>query len=269
MVSIRWRDRWRILIQLPLVLLITIIAAIYLPFTLTDETEFWLFSTISQSVAALFGFIFAGYAFFRSEVTLDDVDDPEAREILTRLHSKAHIRLANTAIPAGLAIIGGFSTTALIKEATIPVLGNVQNFLPIIETFTFYQAVIAVILSILFVIHIASPNRTRQVVNEILEEESLAGKDVDVGEFTKEFIRFENILRDLYYEKGGKDERATAGQIIDYLEGSDVLEEFVIDRLREITRYRNLVIHGEINSVDREAYDELDNIITKFNEIYD
>jgi len=197
---------------------------------------------------------------------LDDVDDPGADEILDRLHSKAHIRLINSSIPAGIAIIGGLSIIALIKEESISVLGEVQRFMMVIGTFTFYQALLAVIFSILFVIHIASPNRVQQVVEEILEEEEMTGRDIDVGEFIEEYIRLENMLRELYYGSDGINERASAGQMIDYLTSEDILDDLDVDELREITRYRNLVVHGETDSVDREAFDALQDMIEEFQE---
>ncbi|RJT02525.1 hypothetical protein D3261_13000 [Halococcus sp. IIIV-5B] len=95
---------------------------------------------------------------------------------------------------------------------------------------------------------------------EILKEESMSGKDIDIGEFIEVFIGLEEMLRNIYYDYGGTKERVSAGQIIEYLSNTGALEDIDTGMLREITRYRNLVVHGEVESVDQEAMNELQNM---------
>lgn len=232
----------------------------YRPISLSNGTGFWLYSTISQSIAALFGFIFAGYAFFRSETDLDDADDPEADEIQHRLHSKAHSRLINASIPAALSIIGGLYTLLLMKAQNVFITNNVRALKLFLGTVTFYQAIFAVLASIGFVIHLVNPRRTRQIVEDILEEEAMAGEDVVVGEFLENFARLENLLREIYRGYGGEHERPTAGLMVDYLENENVFKDINTEKLQRVIRYRNLAAHGRIESVDRKVIDDLQEI---------
>lgn len=247
--------------------ILIIILSICIPISLTDTTGYWLYSTISQSIAALFGFIFAGYAFFRSETNLEDADDPEADEIQYRLHSQAHSRLINASIPAAISIIGGLSMISLIKDQQMPVVGNIQYTSSIIGTVTFYEAIFAVLASIGFVIHLVNPRRTQQIVEGIFEEEAMAGEDVEVGEFLEDFAQLENLLREIYYEFGGRDERPTAGSMLDYLENEDVFKDVDIEKLQKVIRYRNLAAHGRIESVDRQVMRDLQEIKTNVSNI--
>ena len=132
----------RITILLVMIHIGVVLLSIYYPFALPSNANFWLFSTISQSIAALFGFTFAGYALFRSEDTLDDMNDPEADEILNRLHSKAHNHLVKSSIPSGLAIIGGLCVITLTEIEAIPGFGNISQIVLSMGTFTFYQAIL-------------------------------------------------------------------------------------------------------------------------------
>jgi len=243
-----------------------IIAAMWRPFSFTESGGFWLFSTIAQSIAALFGFIFAGYAFFRSETDLDDADDPEADEISRRMHAMAHNRLINASIPAAVSIIGGLSMVVLIKEQVIPVIGNISGFSVILGTVTFYEAIFAVLASIGFVVHLVNPNRIRGTVEDILEEESMAGEDVAIGEFLEDFVQFENMLREVYYHFGGSDETPTAGKMFNYLKGNDEYQIRDPEKLQRVIRFRNLAAHGQIESVDRQVMEDLQELISEMND---
>lgn len=251
------------------------LVAIFMPdLPVRGEPPFWVFAASAQSVATLFAFILAGYQLSEGRLNEFDDEDEEEMEIKARLKERDFTYLRLLSALSGAAILGSLGLLSL-NEVTYPL--RVPATLAVAT-----YVVAAVVLSILFVLRIVDPNRRSDAAGAILGEDPRPPPGVQ--EVTQAFrlgpVRRDQIPRtefldafidletDLRHALGQELERrgiavesrglhVPFGRIVRELSRLGVLRPEIGERLGEIGRVRNLVVHGHLKAVQPRFLDEL------------
>lgn len=219
----------------------------------------WLFSTAPQALAALVGLIFAGVAFIVGAIEKQVRQDASSEDIIMTMKKQIHDDMKLLFWLSGVSIIVDLALLALnpIQEGLIfSFNGSFSPYLTV-AGFALLLNGATLIYSLCFIIKVASPDFFSKTVKKLsdLEHEG----DVDVKDFLMAYIEMEKALRALpifYVQQGEKQHSVT--EMLRELKYRRLLDARDVDEMFELTRLRNLIMHGgDIRHVESQKFENV------------
>ena len=252
-----------------LLIIISFLIFVDLVFMLSEIAKFvnpdslhWLFSTSAQSLAALIAFLIAGYAFTHN--TLSQEKDETLIEINNEIKGKYFLLLKWILLFALIGILGDLLSIALIKNKFY------FNFFNIIYSLTFISNVLAIILTIIFILYIMDPKRISKTAKEIYKKTDFIKSDekVDYSKFLMNVVNFEKLLKGILVNKKliKKGISITIKNMLVILLRNELIDKNLADKLDLIRRYRNIAVHGGVEKVDKGMGDLVESTIKNLKE---
>ncbi|MGO4294385.1 hypothetical protein [Chitinophaga sp. RAB17] len=232
-----------------------------------EDNIYWTFSSSAQAIAALIGFLAAGFFFIHERMDREVEKDETLIEIYADIKKQYFSRLKFLLWLTGLSIT--FSLLVVYLNGFD--LGSFLIFLVavvgVLNIFTIFQAM-------LFVIFIVNPSKIENTADKLIENDKASfdvsnSRTVSRDEFLEKFAVLEKTARNILAKTPGRG--ADAGWPQQFMHFQQVMRELFqrgmltrdqINKLNRVTRIRNLVSHGEIGVVDSRAgimVDELNN----------
>jgi hypothetical protein len=221
------------------------------------ENIYWMFSAAAQTVAAFIGFILAGYALIYTIMEAAAQADETLLEIHESLKQRYHrqlsvlVAITAVSIASSLAVVyfNAFDSSWIIALAWAATL--------------FTSASIAG--GVAFVISIVDPKKYHKAAQRMADEVRPAPEtpSAQSAEFFVRFVALEQIVRDLWERRTGGERLArrpgppSFREMVEALLLAEVMPRELYDRLLSISRYRNLVFHGQVTDINREILQEL------------
>jgi hypothetical protein len=114
----------------------------------------------------------------------------------------------------------------------------------------------AIVLAVYFVVSLVDPDRIPKAARRLLAEEAAPTGDASLGEFVEVFIPLERQVRELAVAADlavgrGPERFESFSRLVQLLLSRERLDRDLAASLLELGRYRNLVVHGHVQSVDR------------------
>lgn len=232
-----------------------------------EDNIYWTFSSSAQAIAALIGFLAAGFFFIHERMDKEVEKDETLIEIYADIKKQYFSRLKFLLWLTGLSItfsllvvyLNGFDLGAF-SIFLVAVVG-------VLNIFTIFQAMV-------FVIFIVNPSKIENTADKLIEKDKESfdvrnSRTVSRGEFLDKFAVLEKTARNILAETPGQG--VDAGRPRQFMHFQQVVRELFqrgvltrdqINKLNRVTKIRNLVSHGEIGVVDSRAgimVDELNN----------
>ena len=219
----------------------------------------WLFSTAPQALAALVGLIFAGVSFIVGAIDKQMRQDASSEDIFMTMKKQIHSDMKLLFRLSGVSIIADLVLLALnpIQEGlTFSFDGSFSPYLTF-ASIILLMNLAALIFSLWFIIKVASPDFFSKTVKQLsdLEREG----DVDVKDYLMAYIEMEKALRALpifYVPQGEKQHSVT--EMLRELKYRQLLDARDVDEMFELTRLRNLIMHGgNIHHVESQKFENV------------
>jgi hypothetical protein len=234
------------------------------------DNLYWLFSAAAQSISAFVAFLLTGYALVHSIMDNREKDDPSLTEVHEELKKTYHIRLTLLSICTATAILG-----SLLCVYLNPYSFRLRDLLYIL---TASFDIVAILGGIFFVVAIVNPEKYRRVAKKLLAEERSrlepTGKVVNVGEFMTAFIALERSVRDFIEQhrllppvESRRFSTLGFSEMVNTLFRNAVISRNNVDELMEISKYRNLVVHGRVEEVDQAMVQRVRNAIQHWEQL--
>lgn len=222
------------------------------------ETMYWLFTTAPQTVAALVGIIFTGMFFMAESIDNRAKDDQSLLEIAQEAKTTLYKNMQTVAVLAAVAIIYD-----LLLTSTVTILSNPEFCLTNWLILGFAALNISTIyVTFKYVFQTVNPKYFDEIAAN-LSRKYLDG-DVDKSEFINHFIFFERSARNMPFVQQMDGRYMSIREIIHLLISHEIINRDEANELYEISKIRNLIIHGEpIEKVNRQIDDTLVNITNK------
>jgi hypothetical protein len=129
-----------------------------------------------------------------------------------------------------------------------------------------------------FIISIIDPNKYKKAAKEIISEErrelGLTGAVSDRANFLINFINLEGMIRDFVRQRNLSVPKTTRSnqimsfrQLIEILYYNELIDREFYDELLQIGKYRNLVVHGELEVVDQAMVDRVQSAQRKLEQL--
>jgi uncharacterized protein YutE (UPF0331/DUF86 family) len=173
------------------------------------------------------------------------------------------------------------TTGAAIISSLLSVYLNGKNiwFINYVYIISSILDFISILGGILFMIYIINPDKYKNLAKKLYIEEkkiiSEEGKEVDGIEFLQKFIQLEKLIReivegkDIYVDKQFlRREILALRSMIEILWRNEIINRELHDKLLEVNKFRNLVVHGKIDRVDRGLVQYLDDILEALQNAY-
>jgi ABC-type multidrug transport system fused ATPase/permease subunit len=219
------------------------------------DNIFWLFSAAAQSISAFVALLLTGFALVLTIMNNIEQKDETLSEILHVLKNKYYIYIKYLAVLTGLAII--------LSLLSVYINNSLYAYRFIVFYITSIFDLVAIIGGILFIIYIINPNKYRNLANKLYKEEAekigAVGEEVDGINFIQLFIKLEKLLRDIILDQ--KRDILIEKQIprlesipfrgmLEILLSNEVINKDEYNKLLEISKLRNLVVHGKRDKVN-------------------
>lgn len=218
---------------------------------MTNDGVYWVFTASAQTVAAFVALLLAGYALVVAMLDSAASRDETLVEINESLKKEHHRQLRDLSRLTALTIITDLGIV-VVQGCRIAY----WNWL-LLGIGLLLNAV-AILLAVRFIIGAVDPDRIGKTAKSLLKTTRLASADTtaSVGEFVAAFGAIEQRVRALGIDFGLANERA--GQegyvplkpLVRWLVAREVLDGDLARRLDKLARYRNLVVHGHVDSVE-------------------
>lgn len=229
----------------------------------------WLFSTAPQALAALVGLIFAGVSFMMGVIDKEVERDETQKDIYDEMKIEIHGNMRILYWLAGFSII-----TDLILIIFNPIEEGFRFSFD--GTFDGYLLTTAIILllnittlvySLWFIIQVVNPDYFKKTAKRLSDS---ANKGVvESKDFLMEYIEMEKAMRDLpIFSVSSGQKQLSMSEMLRELRYRQLLDPNDIERMYNLTRLRNLIIHGTINNthVEKDMYEDVKrykNILTE------
>jgi hypothetical protein len=236
----------------------------------TNETQYWLFSTSAQAIATFVAFLLAGYALVYSIMEGLEQRDESLGEIHIDLKKQYYERIRIIAFLTGLSII---------MSLTMILLNQYNHFYKyIIVLLVFILNIVLIAMGIAFVISIIDPDKYQKTARKIISEEEpkfpKTGQIVSQKDFVFKFIKLEKQIRDFIeknnvplYDLTRKGIPYGFRHMIEALLKNELVDRDEYELLIELSKYRNLYVHGHIDSVDKIMLDKIEEALNLLNTI--
>ena len=176
-----------------------------------------------------------------------------------------------------LSVLVIITAAAIITSLTVVFFNSFNSgWVKALAIFAAILVVAAIVGSVLFVIAIVDPKKYRKAARRLVEEVEPRPEEPSAprNEFFVKFIDLERLIRELWKQSGAerlsqRRGQATFREMVEALSLSEILLNDLRKRLLELSRYRNLVFHGQVTRVSPEAVSELDRLIEDIKRIRD
>jgi hypothetical protein len=224
---------------------------------LDEQRFYWLFSACSQTIAAFIAFLVTGFA-----VVLNMMDSLQQKdETLAELHNQIkadyYKRIFFLTVISGTAIVASLSMIFLN--------GTPSQYKQELFAITLALNIIAISLAVYFIISIINPNKYKIAAKEIIEgdknEFSTNENNVAQALFMNEFGDLERKLRKILKRRDPsaeeENERIGFRPLVSALFEKGIISKEELYELLQINKYRNLVFHGHLETVNRGMLDRI------------
>jgi hypothetical protein len=249
------------------------------------DNYYWLFSTATQSIAALVAFMMAGVALAFSMMDGIVEKDETLKEIIDSLRQKYHIQLILLSITAFVAIVSSLIAISINQ--------NDDCYRTFARIIAIASDTAIILFSMLFVVSITRPDKYRREAMKLIanfdktispkaelkarkipkeESASVESPYQDIGEYIKKFIALEKSIReylqkqDYFYEEEVLRQRiVNFGKMVDILYRHEKIGKRLQNVLVEVNQFRNLIVHGHVDKVSPNVM----NLINKAQSMWD
>ena len=212
---------------------------------------FWTFSAAAQSISALIAFLLTGYTLVHTLMEAGRGRDDSLEEVHVELKRQYHQRLTLLVWLTGFAII----TSLLIvyfNRSNAPAATWAILLVSLID-------LAAIVFGVMFVLSIVDPAKYQKAAKQALQQApgNVRSKTAPAADFFEKFIHLERVIRDylrkqnLYIPSRGSPQMSYSfRQMIEALFHNERINHNLFSELLEISKYRNLVFHGHVSSVE-------------------
>lgn len=227
---------------------------------LDQENLYWLFSSSAQSIATFVAFLLAGYTLFHSimndvlakDDTLDEIILEEKKSIFSKL--RILLILTCVSIVLNLSMIFANNQDLIVKRELI--------------AFTGLSTISTVIFGIAVVIYMIDPKRNIKIAKELIRKNinyGQLGKLTTDQIFFSKYIAFEKMIKDFCERKQielphRSGPSPTFRETIMGLYYRKIFDKEFLDRIIKVSKYRNLLFHGEIQQASEQMVKEIDEV---------
>lgn len=220
---------------------------------MTEDGLYWCFTSSSQTVAAFVAFLLSGFVFVAS--LLDDLagKDETLAEVQAELKAGHYLRFRE------LSYLTAFAVCCDLLVVLLQAL-HVSYSRPYLLSVSVAATFACIIAAVFVTLRIIDPKRFEKAAQEILRRRSRRAPStvVSAGEFLEVFIDIERALREASAEPAPRVAVAFSStpaflplsQSLELLRRSEVLDSRLVDRLRKLISYRNLVAHGHVRDAE-------------------
>ena len=243
---------------------------------LTSDSVYWAFSAAAQVLAALVGFILAGFALAYSMLESQRTADDTLTEIMDREKKNAHLLLSALIVIAVVAVtVDLLVVYANSADVMAPIWTQLVGL-----TFS----LLSLIYGAFFVVHMVDPERHRRIARRLAFARAgrVSGDMAPATSFFTEFVKIERYLRELYLASGLQDRADLSAErnpsvrrMVGLLRDSGALPVQTAVALQDLVSLRNLVFHGEFEEVTveqiagaRRAKESLQRLVAKARKRY-
>lgn len=220
------------------------------------ETMYWLFTTAPQAIAALVGIIFTGMFFMAESIDNRAKEDQTLIEIVEAAKKALYKNMRVVAILSIITIIYDLMLVAFVDR-----IEGVRD-----DSFTDWSIglfavlnVSSVIVTFKYVFQTVDPSYFSKIA-AILSKKYKTG-DVKSEVFIDHFIKFERAARDLAVINQMNARFTGIRDLLRILVSNGIITPEDEKRMMEISKIRNLIVHGEkIEKVSRSYDEELQRI---------
>jgi hypothetical protein len=234
------------------------------------QNIYWLFSSSAQAISTFVAFLLTGFALVHTMMDSIQQKDDTLEEIHSQLIRIYYSRIKWLSSLTGLAIVSSLATVYL-NGLSLP-------YFDLFVAFTSIVNLASIIGGILFVISIINPDKYRNVARDLIKEErdtlTPTGTPVLEGDFIRQFIKLEVILRNIIQRRSqdlashsGPRMALSVRQMADALYHNELIDNNLLEELLRVNKYRNLVFHGHVSNVDKAMLDKLNKVIDRIENI--
>ena len=217
------------------------------------ETMYWLFTTAPQSLAALIGIIFTGMFFVAESIDNHAKEDQTLIEIVEAAKKALYKNMRVVAILSIITIIYDLVLVAFVDC----IKGN--SFTDLSIGLFAVLNVSSVIVTFKYVFQTVNPSYFSKIANNLSKEYRTG--DVKSEVFINHYIKFERAARDLAVIKQMNARFTGTRDLLRILVSNGIISPEDERRMMEISKIRNLIVHGEkIEKVSRSYDEELQRI---------
>lgn len=223
------------------------------------QNVYWMFSAAAQAIGAFVAFILAAYALVQGMMDAAAEADETLVEIHEALKAKYHRQMSALVIVTAAAIVACL--------AVVYLNGYELSWLPKFAVLAALLVVASIVGAVLFVIMIIDPRKYRKTAQKLAVEvrpAATTSEPAPRAEFFVKFVDLERMLRELWERRAGG-ERLSRRQgppgfreMVETLVLAEALPPSLRDLLLNVSRYRNLVFHGQVREIDPHVLQELD-----------
>ena len=224
----------------------------------SKDNIFYLFSTGAQTLAGLFGLIMAGYVFLVERLDKSVDEDDTLVDIVKQLKNNYFSMICRMSIILFIAVL-----VALINILYAHTI--IDTFNNIIGLIGFLLLLLELVYIIIFIFNVADPEKNEKSIN-ILFDEIKRNNNEEIGDIA-EFLKLWNTLESLinmnsvYNNKKLNNVNNSIWNTLKILRYSKEVDSGLIDRIDEMRRIRNLIVHGKEPKVYQNSIIELQKLI--------
>ena len=224
------------------------------------ETMYWLFTTAPQAIAALVGIIFTGMFFMAESIDNRVRADQSLAEIGDTAKTALYKNMRVVAVLAAATIVYDLFLVAIVKLMADESFCLSRWLIILFAALNFST----IICALNYVFQAVSPNYFNEIAKNLSSK--YKSGEVDKQVFLGHFIDFERVARSLPVIRQMDGRYFSIRDILRVLVENQMITPDESRMMSEISKVRNLMVHGEpIEKVDRLFDDELQRITNKLN----
>ena len=223
-----------------------------------ENTMYWLFTTAPQAIAALVGIIFTGMFFMAESIDNRVRADQSLAEIGDTAKTALYKNMRVVAVLAAATIVYDLFLVSIVKHLADESFCLSGWLIILFATLNFST----IICALHYVFQAVSPNYFNEIAKNLSSK--YKSGEVDKQVFLGHFIDFERVARSLPVIRQMDGRYYSIRDILRVLVENQMITPDESRMMSEISKVRNLMVHGEpIEKVDRKLDDELQRITNK------
>jgi hypothetical protein len=229
------------------------------------DNIYWLFISSAQAIAAFIGFLAAGFFFSYDRMDKAVEKDETLEEIYVDIRKQYFRKLSRLLVFTGLSITMSLGVVYLNGY-------DLGIWSVIIRIGIAVLNLITIAWAIQFVIFIIDPTKVDRTAKKLIKENEQLFNTSSINiltraQFIGKFINLETVTRDLgekyrmnIGEVRGGIRFAPLGELIRGLARLGVITKIQETQLLEVSKVRNLAVHGQLNEVEGKLGDLVDDL---------
>lgn len=235
----------------------------FFPPIIDQQNVYYLYSSAVQAIATFVAFLIAGYALvYQAMDNLENRDETLA-EIHYKIKMDYYLKIKILTVITGLTIV--------LCLVVIWLNGYSIDITKILIVLANIFIIITIVVGLWFVTYMIDPNKIRKAALELISENFKdTGDTADEGEFIKAFISIEILLREIIKRNDipvDQTRYLSYKGMIDTLRRNEFIDLNLYNKMLELGKYRNLVVHGHVTTVDRQLFIETQEILEELRRI--